>query len=134
VICRRKPKSVFSGNGVVRRLLFSKARQRVNRLHKLHLLASRGKLVELSMRSLLAISVVGCVVAFGSAAVNAEPLAGIPATVPSAPIGHLQPRAQHFSPRSPAEQTEQQQMSTYDAQQQKLDDQLDKQLNICRGC
>jgi hypothetical protein len=54
--------------------------------------------------------------------------------VPPAPIGHLQPRAEHFSPRSPAEQTEQQQMSTYDAQQQKLDEQLDKQLNICRGC
>jgi len=46
----------------------------------------------------------------------------------------LQPRAEHFSPRSPAEQTEQQQMSTYDAQQEKLDEQLDKQLNICRGC
>jgi hypothetical protein len=86
------------------------------------------------MRSLLAISVVGCVAVFGSAAVNAEPLAGIPATVPPAPIGHLQPRAEHFSPRSPAEQTEQQQMSTYDAQQEKLDEQLDKQLNICRGC
>ena len=86
------------------------------------------------MRSLLAISVVGCVVAFGNATVNAEPLAGIPATVPTAPIGHLQPRAEHFSPRSPAEQTQQQQMSIYDAEQQKLDDQLDKQLNICRGC
>ena len=57
-----------------------------------------------------------------------------PATVPTAPIGHLQPRAEHFSPRSPAEQTQQQQMSIYDAQQQKLDEQLDKQLNICRGC
>jgi hypothetical protein len=88
--------------------------------------------MEQSMRSLLAISVVGCVVVFGNAA--AEPLAGYPATLPTAPIGHLQPRAQHFSPRSPAEQTEQQQMSTYDAEQQKLDEQLDKQLNICRGC
>jgi hypothetical protein len=25
-------------------------------------------------------------------------------------------------------------MSTYDAEQQKLDEQLDKRLNICRGC
>jgi hypothetical protein len=109
--------------------------QRVNRLHKLHPPAPRDKPVEQSMRSLLAISVVGCLVVFGGAAVKAEPLAGgIPPTVPPAPIGHLQPRAEHFSPRSPAEQTEQQQMSTYDAQQQKLDDQLDKQLNICRGC
>ncbi len=86
------------------------------------------------MRTLLAISVVGCVVAFGNATVNAEPLSGIPATVPTAPIGHLQPRAEHFSPRSPAEQTQQQQMSIYDAEQQKLDHQLDKQMNICRGC
>jgi hypothetical protein len=96
--------------------------------------ASGGKLMEQSMRSLLAISVVGCVVVFGNAAVNAEPLTASPTTVPTAPIGHLQPRAQHFSPRSPAEQTQQQQMSIYDAQQQKLDEQLDKQLNICRGC
>jgi hypothetical protein len=25
-------------------------------------------------------------------------------------------------------------MSTFDAQQQKLDEELDKRLNICRGC
>ena len=85
------------------------------------------------MRSLLAISIIGGVLVFGDAAVNAEPLAGSTATVPSAPIGHLQPRAEQFSPRSPAEQTVQRQMSTYDAEQQKLDEQLDKQLNICRG-
>jgi hypothetical protein len=134
VICRRKPKSVFSGNGVLRRLLFRRSRQRVNQFAQTASSASRGKLVEQSMRSLLAISIVGCVVVFGNAAVNAEPLTGSPATVPTAPIGHLQPRAQHFSPRSPAEQTQQQQMSIYDAQQQRLDEQLDKQLNICRGC
>jgi hypothetical protein len=52
--------------------------------------------------------------------------------VPQAPIGHLQPRAQPFSPRSPSEQNEQQQLSTFDAQQQKLDQELDKSLNICR--
>jgi hypothetical protein len=50
----------------------------------------------------------------------------------NAPIGHLQPRAQQFSPRAPAEQAEQQQLSTFDARQQKLDDELDKKLNICR--
>jgi hypothetical protein len=99
-----------------------------------YLLASRGKLMDQSMRSLLAISVIGSVLVFGNAAVNADPLAGPTATVPSAPIGHLQPRAQQFSPRSPGEQTVQQHMSTYDAEQQKLDEQLDKQLNICRGC
>ncbi len=87
------------------------------------------------MRSLLAISVIGSVLVFGNAAVNAAPLAGSTPTVPgNAPIGHLQPRAQQFSPHSPAEQTVQQQMSTYDAEQQKLDEKLDKQLNICRGC
>jgi hypothetical protein len=37
-----------------------------------------------------------------------------------------------FSPRATAEQIEQQQMSTFDAEQQKLDRQLDKSLNICR--
>lgn len=52
----------------------------------------------------------------------------------NAPIGHLQPRAQQFSPSASANQAEQQQLSTYDVRQQKLDAQLDKQLNICRGC
>jgi hypothetical protein len=52
--------------------------------------------------------------------------------VPQAPIGHLQPLAQPFSPRSPSEQNEQQQLSTFGAQQQKLDQELDKSLNICR--
>ena len=53
----------------------------------------------------------------------------------NAPIGHLQPHARQFSPSSPADQAEQQQQQAiYDAQQQKLDERLDKQLNICRGC
>jgi hypothetical protein len=52
----------------------------------------------------------------------------------SAPIGHLQPRAQQFAPRSASEQAEQEAMSNFDAQQQKLDEELDKHLNICRGC
>jgi hypothetical protein len=52
----------------------------------------------------------------------------------SAPVGHLQPRAQQFTSQSPAEQVEQQQMSTFDAQQQKEDAELDRRLNICRGC
>jgi hypothetical protein len=87
------------------------------------------------MRSvLLAIMVLGGALAQGNVAVNAGPLADPATAVPSAPIGHLQPRAQQFSPSSPREQTVQQQMSAYDAEQQKLDEQLDKQLNICRGC
>jgi hypothetical protein len=41
-------------------------------------------------------------------------------------------RAPQFSPRAPDEQIEQQQMSKFDAEQRKLDEQLDKSLNICR--
>jgi hypothetical protein len=56
-------------------------------------------------------------------------------TVPGgAPIGHLQPRAQQFASGSTAQQAEQEEMSNVDAQQQKLDGELDMRLNICRGC
>jgi hypothetical protein len=82
--------------------------------------------------TLLAITVLGSALILGNAAANADPLPG--STVPTAPIGHLQPRAQQFSPRSPGEQSEQQQLSIYDAQQQKLDEELDKKLNICSHC
>ena len=54
------------------------------------------------------------------------------ASIPQAPIGHLQPRAPHFSPRSGAEQVEQDRMSAFDADQKKFDQQLDRKLNICR--
>ncbi len=69
-----------------------------------------------------------------SAAATAEPPAQplIPATVPQAPIGHLQPRAQQFVPQSGAEQVEQDRLSAFDAEQKKLDQELDKSLNICR--
>jgi len=55
-------------------------------------------------------------------------------SIPQAPIGHLQPRASHFAPRSSAEQVEQDRMSAFDAEQQKLDQELDRRLNICRHC
>jgi hypothetical protein len=86
-------------------------------------------------------AIVVSAVVLGSAAGNAAgPMAGVPTTmVPGvapiaggAPIGHLQPRAQPFSPRSPAEQAEQQQQTQFDAEQKILDEQLDKRLNICR--
>ena len=71
----------------------------------------------------------------GNTTGNADPLPGTTiTTVPQAPIGHLQPRAQQFTPNSSAVQAEQQQQAIQDAQEQKLDEQLDKQLNICRGC
>lgn len=72
-----------------------------------------------------------------SGAANAGPMDSSPmdsTTVPEAPIGHLQPRAQQFSPDSKAEQTVQKRQSNYDAEQQKLDVELDKRLNICRRC
>lgn len=86
------------------------------------------------MRStLLATAFLVSSLVLGNATANADPLPGTTiTTVPQAPIGHLQPRAQPFSPRSPLEQNEQRQLSTFDAQQQKLDQELDKSLNICR--
>jgi hypothetical protein len=49
-----------------------------------------------------------------------------------APIGHAQPRANDFSSGSSAEQAVQDRLSAFDAQQKKLDEMLDKKLNICR--
>ena len=88
------------------------------------------------MRStVLILALLGTLAASGGGAVNARAIAGPPTTVPGgAPIGHLQPRARQFAPRSASDQAEQDRMSIYDAQQQKLDQELDKQLNICRGC
>jgi hypothetical protein len=68
---------------------------------------------------------------FATIEATAAPLSQPPASIPQAPIGHLQPRAPHFTPRSGAEQVEQDQMSTFDAEQHKLDVELDRSLNIC---
>jgi hypothetical protein len=89
---------------------------------------------EQSMRSTLVATVVlGSALVSGSAGVNARPVANPTATLPfGALIGHLQPRAPQFSPHSPAEHNVQQQMSMFDAHQHKLDERLDKRLNICR--
>jgi hypothetical protein len=82
------------------------------------------------MRSLLpATLVVATILTSGSLIANAEPSG--PHVLP-APVGHFQPRAQDFMPRSPANQVEQNRLSTFDAEQKKLDDQLDKKLDICR--
>jgi len=50
----------------------------------------------------------------------------------NAPIGHLQPHDQRFAPTSAADQIEQEKMSQFNAEQRKLDEELDKRLNICR--
>ena len=83
--------------------------------------------------SLLIATILGGALVAGSAIGNAAPGSGM-TVYGNAPVGHLQPRAQQFAPRSSADEAEQQQQAIYDAQQQKLDEQLDKQLNICRGC
>jgi hypothetical protein len=85
-------------------------------------------------RTLLATAILASVLALGGAAGYADPIINPATGAWQAPIGHLQPRSQPPSPGTPVEQAEQQQLSTYDAQQQKVDEQLDKQLNICRGC
>jgi hypothetical protein len=85
------------------------------------------------MRSILLVIALGGTITASGGAVGAQTFANSATGVPnSAPIGHLQPRAQQFSPSSGAEQAEQQNMSAFDAEQQKLDEKLDKSLNICR--
>jgi hypothetical protein len=75
--------------------------------------------------------IVTCVIVSCSVIARADPLRAAAKPWP-APIGHAQPRANDFSPSSPAEQAVQDQLSAFDAQQKKLDELLDKKLNICR--
>ena len=56
----------------------------------------------------------------------------IPPSVPPAPIGHAQPTARSFKLNSGGDEIEQRQLSAFDAEQHKLDEMLDKKLNICR--
>jgi hypothetical protein len=65
-------------------------------------------------------------------AASPAPSSSVTTVYGNAPIGHLQPHRGQFSPASPAEQAQQQRMSKFDARQQMLNDELDKQLNICR--
>ena len=79
-----------------------------------------------------AMTAVLCTVIISSPIAYARPLGSAAMSIPQAPIGHLQPRARQFAPDSASEQSEQQKMSDFDAEQRKLDEQLDKSLNICR--
>jgi hypothetical protein len=80
-------------------------------------------------------AILGGALILGNVAGHAAPITGSSNTVyGGAPIGHLQPRARQFTPQAPAEQAEQQQMSTFDARQHREDEELDKRLNICSGC
>jgi len=56
----------------------------------------------------------------------------IPPTVPPTPVGHAQPTARNFTLNSAADESEQRRLSAFDAEQHKLDEMLDKKLNICR--
>jgi hypothetical protein len=107
---------------------------------RLHWIATRKlaptalNLMEYSMRStFLVLTVTTTLFLASSVAADARSMA-VTAVPNGAPIGHLQPRAQQFAPGSTVEQTEQQDMSKLDAQQHKLDEELDRHLNICRGC
>jgi hypothetical protein len=85
-----------------------------------------------NMRSLLPAMLIVAGFIVGSRGIaSAEQLMGA-ANLPPAPIGHAQPRAEGFSPGSQTNQAEQDRLSKFDEQQQKLDDMLDKKLNICR--
>lgn len=55
-------------------------------------------------------------------------------SLPRAPIGHLQPRADHFTPQSEANRDQQERMANFDAEQARLNRELDSKLNICRRC
>ena len=78
-----------------------------------------------------AVLIVTCAIAFSSVIARANPL-GVAARPWPAPIGHAQPRANNFSPGSSADRAVQDRLSAFDAQQKKLDEMLDKKLDICR--
>jgi hypothetical protein len=75
--------------------------------------------------------IVICAIVSSSVIARADQL-GVAAKPWPAPIGHAQPRANDFSPSSSAEQAVQDRLSAFDAQQKKMDEMLDKKLNICR--
>jgi hypothetical protein len=82
---------------------------------------------------LLATPILASILISNSLAVRAEPLVGSATSAPAeAPAVHVQPRAEDFYPHSPASEAEQRRLSAFDAEQQKLDEALDKKLNICR--
>jgi len=85
------------------------------------------------MRSILLVAAILSSVLILSGASSLSPQPGPLMTVyGNAPIGHLQPHGGNFAPGSAAEQSEQDRMSSFDAEQRKLDEKLDKSLNICR--
>jgi hypothetical protein len=83
------------------------------------------------MRKLLVMLVFASAVALSNASAR-EAGTMIPPTVLPAPVGHAQPTERNFTPNSSADEIEQRRLSAFDAQQRRLDEMLDKKLNICR--
>jgi hypothetical protein len=70
--------------------------------------------------------------AIASSNATAQDAGIIPPTVPPAPVGHAQPTARSITLNSAADESERRRLSAFDAEQRKLDEMLDKKLNICR--
>ena len=80
------------------------------------------------MRSPVAAAlIVTCAIVSCSAIARADPLRSTANPWPTA-IGHAQPHAGDFSPGSQTEQTLQDRLSAFDAEQKKLDEFIDKKL------
>ncbi len=78
---------------------------------------------------ILAVSVLAAALLSASTARADDVIGG---TVLPAPIGHLQPRAENFSPQSDANKAEQQRLHMFNARQNQQDKELDQKLNVCR--
>ena len=75
------------------------------------------------MHKLLVILILAGAIASSNAV--AQDAAVIPPTVPPASIGNAQPTAKSSTPNSAADESEQRRLSTFDAEQRKLDEMLD---------
>jgi hypothetical protein len=82
------------------------------------------------MRKLLVMLAFASVVVSSNASAQ-EAGTAIP-PMPPVPIGHVQPTTRGFESDFAANKIEQQRLSAFDAEQRKLDEMLDKKLNICR--
>lgn len=82
------------------------------------------------MSNFLVILIFVCAIASDNA--MAQDAGIIPPTVPPAPVGHAQPTSGSFTLNSAADESEQRRLSAFDAEQHKLDEMLDKKMNICR--
>jgi hypothetical protein len=79
---------------------------------------------------LLATPILASILISNGPIAQAEPLAE--SASGGAPVVHVQSRAEDYYPHSPASEAEQSRLSEFDAGQEKLDDALDRKLNICR--